>query len=109
MKQLELIDPDGQPAVIAFENVGPDQLSPPWTGTLRNSGDEALTGPLAWVEQTPTPGELRVTVNGVLITAATQQTAQTLPALAPGASLPVTIAYYGQGVSDWGEACFLPQ
>lgn len=110
MKRLELLTTDGQPVPdFAFENVGADQLSPTFNGLLRNAGDEPLAGPLAWVEQTDKPGELRVSVNGVLITATTRETAQALPALAPGATLPVTVTFYGEGQDDWGEFCVLPQ
>ena len=101
MKQLQLLDADGQPvSTFSFGEVAPGQMSAPLAVTLKNTGDEALTGIRLWVEQaSTTDGELRVTVNGTPITGTTLETATALPDLAPGASHAGFAEFTGPSVS----------
>lgn len=86
MKRLQLLDADGQPVTAhSFGEVPPGQLSEPYPVTLKNTGDEPVTGLKVWIAQVSAgDGELRVTLAGVPITGTSLETATELPDLTPG-------------------------
>lgn len=101
MKQLHLLDADGQPVSdFSFGEVPPGGLSAPKVITLKNTGDTALTGVKVWVEQASgTDGALRVTLNGTPITGTSLATATALPDLAPGEGHEGTAEFTSPAVS----------
>lgn len=101
MKQLQLLDADGNPiSAFSFGEVAPGQMSAPKAVTLKNTGDEALIGVKVWVEQASSAdGELRVTLNGTPITGTSLATATALPDLAAGAAHSGTAEYTSPTVS----------
>ncbi|GHG37559.1 hypothetical protein GCM10017784_34940 [Deinococcus indicus] len=96
MKQLTLQDGSGNPITSwDFGEVPTGQQSAPLAITLRNTGDEPLTGITASVSQgSSADGELRVTLAGAALTA----TPTSLPDLAPGAGHAGTATYIGPSI-----------
>lgn len=96
MKQLTL--QDGTGATITswdFGEVATGQQSTSLTITLRNTGDEPLTGITASVSQgSSADGELRVTLAGIALTG----TPAALPNLAPGAGHAGTATFIGPNI-----------
>jgi len=101
MKQLQLLDADGQPvSAFSFGEVAPGQMSAPKAVTLTNTGDEALTGLKVWIVQASSAdGELRVTLNGTPVTGTSLATATALPDLAAGAGHSGTAEFTSPTVS----------
>ena len=96
MKQLTL--QDGTGATITawdFGEVATGQQSAPLTITLRNTGDEPLTGITASITQgSSADGELRVTLAGVALTSVPAA----LPDLAPGEGHAGTATFIGPSI-----------
>lgn len=96
MKQLTLQDATGA-AITAwdFGEVATGQQSAVLNITLRNTGDESVTGITASISQgSSADGELRVTLAGVALTSVPA----TLPDLAPGEGHAGTATFIGPSI-----------
>jgi hypothetical protein len=113
-KQITLQGADGGPLSLNFGYVPAGTSSASTPIRVLNSGDTALTGVLAWIEQTSVAdGELRATVSGVTITGTSEATATTLTPPALGAYLSGEVWYYTPAGSagkplDQGHLKFKP-
>ena len=96
MKQLTLQDGSGNPITAwDFGEVATGQQSAVLNITLRNTGDEPLTGVTVSISQSSSAdGELRVTLAGVALTAAPAA----LPDLAPGEGHDGTATFVGPNI-----------
>jgi hypothetical protein len=89
MLALELRELNNDPLPsYSFGTVPAGSSSQDRTFQVVNTGDAALSAPVAWIEQASTSdGQFQATIGNIAVTGTSRATATVLPAIAVGASL----------------------